>query len=201
MILSNGDAGKDVLDAIHLQAGQFQLQRHPTDLLALVGQIIERLQATTDRHRLSVQTDLLHLWVVVDPVRIEQVFSNLLSNAIKYSPQGGPVEVAIGLDEQSHNARVRIRDYGMGIPRDQQASLFGRFVRADNVRAARLRGTGLGLYLCRELIERHGGQICFESEEGVGTTFFFTLPLEADGEASGTMFVGTGCILEEKEDL
>jgi len=64
----------------------------------------------------------------------------------------------------------------MGIPREQQVHIFERFVRADNVRAARISGTGLGLYLCRELVERHGGRIYFASEEGVGSTFYFTLP-------------------------
>ncbi len=76
-----------------------------------------------------------------------------------------------------HEARFRVRDRGMGIPREQQAHIFGRFVRAENARAARIGGTGLGLYLCRELIERQGGHIYFESEEHVGTTFFFSLPL------------------------
>jgi signal transduction histidine kinase len=96
----------------------------------------------------------------------------LLSNAIKYSPEGGPIDIIIWQDEQTHDAHFCIRDRGMGIPRAQQAHLFGRFVRAGNVQEVGIRGTGLGLYLCRELVERHGVRIWFESEEQVGSTFF-----------------------------
>jgi PAS domain S-box-containing protein len=167
---------EDLLDVTRVQAGQFQLRLSPTDLVALTRKVADQLQTTTERHHLSVQAALPHVWAMVDAFRIEQVLANLLSNAIKYSPQGGPVEVTIGKDAKTRAARLSVRDYGMGIPYKQQAYLFGRFVRADNARAAGIRGTGLGLYLCRELIERHGGYICFESREGVGTTFFFSLP-------------------------
>jgi signal transduction histidine kinase len=167
---------EDLLDVTRVQAGQFQLQRSLTDLVALTRQVVEKIRTTTDRHHLSVQTSLAHLWASVDAFRLEQVLSNLLTNAIKYSPQGGPIEVTIWNDAEAHEARFSVRDHGMGIPREQQAHIFGRFVRADNVRATRISGTGLGLYLCRELVERHGGHIWFESEEHLGSTFFFTLP-------------------------
>lgn len=167
---------EDLLDATRVQAGQFQLHPCPTDLVSLTWQVIERLQTTTTNHRISLDTALAHLWADVDAERIEQVLSNLLSNAIKYSPQGGPVEVTLEKEIHTHEVRFRIRDEGMGIPREQQAHLFRSFVRADNVRSARISGTGLGLYLCRELVERHGGRIWFESNEGLGTTFFFVLP-------------------------
>ncbi|GHO71546.1 hypothetical protein KSC_104380 [Ktedonobacter sp. SOSP1-52] len=167
---------EELLDVTRVQAGQFQLERRSTDLVALTRQVIEQIQATTDRHQLTFHTSLAQLWVMIDSCRIEQVLSNLLSNAIKYSPEGGPIEITLKEHAETHEARFRIRDQGMGIPRVQQAHLFGRFVRGENVRVAGIRGTGLGLYLCRELIERHGGQISFESEEGVGSTFFFSLP-------------------------
>ena len=73
---------------------------------------------------------------------------------------------------------LAIRDKGIGIPASQQARMFGRFVRAENARASEITGTGLGLYISRELVERHGGRLWFESAEGVGSTFFFTLPLQ-----------------------
>jgi PAS domain S-box-containing protein len=169
---------EDVLDVTRVQAGQFQLRRSSTELVTLTRQVVEQLQTTTDHHQLSIQTALAHLWAFVDAFRVEQVLSNLLTNAIKYSPQGGSIEVAIGKDEETSEARFSVRDHGMGIPQEQQAHLFGRFVRAENVQTARIPGTGLGLYLCRELVERHGGHIWFQSEEHPGSTFFFTFPCD-----------------------
>ena len=169
---------EDLLDVTRVQAGQFQLQRSSTELVTLTRQVVEQLQTTTDHHQLSIQTALAHFWACVDAFRIEQVLSNLLTNAIKYSPQGGSIEVTMGKDEETSEARFSVRDHGMGIPREQQARIFGRFVRAENVQTARIPGTGLGLYLCRELVERHGGHIWFQSEEHAGSTFFFTLPCD-----------------------
>lgn len=167
---------EEVLDATRLQAGHLHLQCQPTELIGFTRRIVEQLQATTRLHRLSLEAGCSVLWASVDACRLEQILANLLSNAIKYSPQGGPIEVRIWQDEQAKEVSFSVRDQGMGIPSAQQARIFGRFVRAENVRAARLRGTGLGLYLCRELIERHGGRIWFQSAEHTGSTFFFTLP-------------------------
>ena len=110
---------------------------------------------------------------------MEQVLSNLLTNAIKYSPQGGSIVVTVGKDSTEHAAEIRVQDSGIGIPLHQQARIFGRFMRADNARAAGISGTGLGLYLCRALVEQHAGRLWFESGEGEGTTFFVTIPLVA----------------------
>ena len=112
-------------------------------------------------------------------MRLEQVFGNLLGNAIKYSPEGGPITVTVRADREAAFAEVRIQDTGIGIPAEQQAKMFQRFARASNVHDHQIAGTGLGLFVCRELVERHGGHIWFESAEGVGTTFFLTLPLTA----------------------
>jgi signal transduction histidine kinase len=117
------------------------------------------------------------LQVEIDRGRIEQVLSNLLSNAVKYSPQGGPIELSLREVDEPHTALLSIRDRVIGIPENSQARLFGRFVRAENARAAEITGAGLGLYLSRELVERHGGRLWFESQEGAGSTFSLTLPL------------------------
>jgi PAS domain S-box-containing protein len=124
----------------------------------------------------------------VDATRIEQVLLNLLSNAIKYSPDGGQVTITLtwrspqkdgATNDDANDAwiEIQVRDHGIGIPHEQQSLIFGRFVRADNAREAGISGSGLGLYISRGLIEQHGGDLWFESQEGKGTTFFVTLPL------------------------
>jgi signal transduction histidine kinase len=124
----------------------------------------------------------------VDATRIEQVLLNLLSNAIKYSPDGGQVTITLASrSPKNHSAtaedandewvELQVQDHGIGIPQEQQSLIFGRFVRADNAREAGISGSGLGLYISRGLIEQHGGDLWFESQEGKGTTFFVTLPL------------------------
>src|SRR6185312_6756727 len=135
------------------------------------------LQLTTERHRLVFQAEAEHLVAAIDPPRIEQVLTNLLTNAIKYSPEGGVIRVHLLACQQETHLQLSIQDQGIGIPLAQQAQIFGRFARAENARLQGIGGTGLGLYLCRELIEQHQGRIWFESSEGKGSTFFFTLPL------------------------
>jgi signal transduction histidine kinase len=170
---------EDLLDVTRLQAGRLTLHLTPTDLVALTMRVIKRLQLTTERHPLSLTTSAEHLVVEVDPQRLEQVLSNLLGNAIKYSPQGGPIEITMQEETAQQMVELSIRDHGIGIPAEQQVQIIGRFMRADNVRQHGIGGTGLGLYLCRELVERQGGRIWFESVEGEGSTFSVALPVYA----------------------
>ena len=168
---------EDLLDVTRLQAGRLVLSCAPTDLVALTRHAMAQRQMTTKQHAFSLDTEHPSLVVEVDRERIEQVLTNLLSNAIKYSPQGGPIELAIREEVEPHTALVSMRDRGIGIPALQQAHIFGRFVRAENARASEITGTGLGLFLSRELVERHDGRLWFESTEGAGSTFFMALPL------------------------
>lgn len=171
---------EDLLDVSRLQAGQLFLQRTLTDLIHLSQRLVERFQKTTTRHQLKLDAPQDQLEALVDPTRMEQVLANLLANALKYSPEGGPVEVSVEGRTDSQEVEIRVRDHGIGIPLHQQGRLFGRFMRADNAQAAGISGTGLGLYLCRALVEQHGGKLWFESREGAGSTFFVLLPVAAD---------------------
>jgi two-component system phosphate regulon sensor histidine kinase PhoR len=118
---------------------------------------------------------------MLDPQLLRQVVLNLVSNAIKYTPHGGHIDIRIGCD--GVGSRWSIRDSGIGIPKAGQARLFEKFFRADNVHTIDTEGTGLGLYLVRLIVERFGGTVAFESEEGHGSLFSFTLPL-ATGDPS-----------------
>lgn len=173
----------DLLDVTRLQGGRLELHPEPHDLVALVRRVVRRLAVTADHAHIAVVAGADHVVACIDPPRVEQVVSNLISNAIKYSPDGGTIAIEIQQDDTEGMAVIAIQDHGIGIPTTQQAHIFGRFVRADNARDRGIAGTGLGLYLCRELVERHGGRIWFTSAEGAGTTFFVALPLNREPES------------------
>jgi signal transduction histidine kinase/GAF domain-containing protein len=175
----------DLLDVTRLQAQHLELYIEPNDIVALARRVLTRQQVTTKKHALALLAPFEYLVVQIDPRRIEQVFNNLINNAIKYSPEGGSISITIGIDTTGQMAVISISDIGIGIPIHQQAHVFGRFVRADNARTNGIGGTGLGLYLCRELVEHHGGHIWFESTEGLGSTFFLTLPLLIEEDVDG----------------
>src|SRR6266849_180286 len=168
---------EDLLDVTRLQAGRLELHSEPIDLVALVQRIVARFRVTTEQHQIAVNATPEHIVILADPRRIEQVLSNLMNNAIKYSPGGGDIDISVREDQKDKAALLSVRDHGIGIPAHQQNRVFSRFMRADNAHAHHIGGTGLGLYLCRELVERHGGRIWFESVEGLGSTFFISLPL------------------------
>ncbi len=137
---------EDMLDVTRLQAGRLSLQIEPTNLIPLVQRLVKRVQMTTERHQISIETTLPYLVVSVDNKRIEQVLNNLLGNAIKYYPAGGSIEVQIDQNDHDHTAILSINDHGIGIPIHQQARIFDRFTRAENAQAYGIGGTGLGLY-------------------------------------------------------
>lgn len=166
----------DLLDVTRLQAGSLALHIEAVDLVKLTQRVIARLQMTAPQHTLTVTCPSQPQVVYVDSRRMEQVLTNLVNNAIKYSPGGGSIEVTVVENAEANSVVLSVRDYGIGIPAKQQARIFGRFMRADNAQALGIGGTGLGLYLCRGLVEQLGGRIWFESVEGKGSTFYVSLP-------------------------
>ncbi len=176
-----------LLDVSRLETQRLELNHDRMDLVALTSDTVDRLQMTTSRHTLRLRAPEEPVWVEGDAVRLSQVLGNLLMNAIQYSPAGGPVEVS--LQTQEGRAWVSVRDWGIGVAPEDQPHLFKRFYRGTRKGSSFLTGMGLGLYISREIVQRHGGDIVFHSQPGQGTTFLFWLPLapkpEPKGEPSG----------------
>ena len=169
----------ELLDVAKLQTGQLlTLERRPTDLVALTRELTEEHARSSPEHRFDLRTSLSELRGEWDPRRLEQVVNNLLANAVKYSPQGSSIVVQIDRCEERDEARIRVIDEGVGIPRDERERIFEWFARARNVEG-RVPGTGIGLAGARQIVEQHGGTIRVESEEGVGSTFVVYLPTGA----------------------
>lgn len=169
----------DLLEVSRVQAGDITLHLEPQDLVALARRIVARLHITPP-HQLRIVSKNTYVVGMVDRRRMEQVLTHLLTNAIKFSPEGGKIVIRLRENRASGLAELSVQDHGIGIPADQREQIFGRFVRAKNAQESGISGRGLGLYLCRELIQRHGGHLWFRSEEGQGTTFTLAVPLAGD---------------------
>jgi signal transduction histidine kinase len=167
----------DLLDVGRLESGRVVVHPAPTDLATVTTEVLDDLAALLQErgHRLTVDTEP-GLLTRVDPQLIRQALWNLTSNAFKYTPNEGQVDIRLRREEAG--LCWSVKDTGIGIPRAALARLFEKFYRADNVVSIETEGTGLGLYLARLIVERSGGQLTCESEEGRGSTFSVRLPLE-----------------------
>ncbi len=165
----------DLMDLSRLEARRLELLRQPTDLPAVVRSSVERVAPNAPDRRFDVVVHGDVPAAYADSDRVAQVVENLLSNAVKYGASGTPIviEVADGHGELS----VAVTNQGEGIPPEQVPRLFQRFQRSEGAQSSGLKGTGLGLYITRELVEAHGGRIMVESTPGAKTTFRFTLPV------------------------
>jgi PAS domain S-box-containing protein len=171
----------NLLDAAKAEAGVLRVEREPVRLERLVERTVEQRRGLTPNHRLLLEVAADLPLVDADPVRIEQVLANLLDNAIKYSPNGGPIRVYLGRDRG--NVVISVSDSGIGLTPDQAEHVFDRFYRADGALTRTTRGVGLGLFICKSLVEAHGGRIWVQSRPDGGSTFSYTLPALVEGAA------------------
>jgi signal transduction histidine kinase len=166
---------EDMLGADQVESGKFHYQFVETQITDLIDNILLELQPLLIRKNLRIVfTGKEGLpKVSVDQEKMRAVFQNLIDNAIKYTKAGGEIKINLKKDENA--VTVAISDDGIGIPLDQQKNIFGRFFRARNALKVQTDGSGLGLYIVKSIIEKHGGRVWFESVENKGTSFYFTI--------------------------
>lgn len=167
----------DLLDVSKIKAEKLQIEKDRFDCKALLEDIVKTYIQDITNHSFNLESNCQEAFVVADKLRIEQVVVNLLSNAVKYSPKS--TMVSIILEKQTTDLIIKVADQGIGLREEELTKVFGRFYRAEERGIA---GLGLGLYICSEIVRRHGGEIGVKSKYGIGSEFYFTLPLDVEGK-------------------
>ena len=170
----------DILDIERLESGKVTMEQVELDLAELMKSASETMQAMAGENKVSLETEPLKETVWADSDRVLQVLTNLLSNAIKFSDDDSVVKLrAVVLEGDDEGwIRIEVQDSGRGIPEGKQEKIFERFGQVDASDSREKGGTGLGLPICRTIVQQHGGELWVESELGKGSTFMFTLPTQ-----------------------
>ena len=168
----------NLLDSSRLQSGTLQMNLQIVRLDVVLRDMIQRSRLRDIDVSIELELESQGVMVSADPMRLGQVFDNLINNSSKYAPGS---KVIVNLDEDEKNAIITVSDNGPGIENEHLEKIFQRFYRVPETRMA-VRGSGLGLYICRQIIVAHNGTISAESEVGKGTTFHITLPLQQEEE-------------------
>ena len=163
-----------LLNVSRFEAGKIQIQTSPVDLADLIRQIEVDSDLGNKSHKI-IFVPMETTWVDVDQDKIAMVITNLISNAMKYSPVNTTIQVSC-IRTADHKAVVSVQDQGIGIKQADQPQIFDRFYRVESNQTASIAGFGIGLYICKEIVERHGGRIWVESTFGMGSTFSFSIP-------------------------
>ena len=176
----------DLLNVSRIESGKsLQLNlKKGVNLHDLCEKVVRAQKSYTTKHELHIKLDPAIPLIEADEDKIDQILTNLVNNAIKYSPKGGNVTLHAKM-MSTDLVQLGVSDEGMGIPKEQLSKMFQRFHRIDNRDTREIGGTGIGLFLVKNLVETHHGKIWIESEVGKGTTFFFTLPTEQPEEEEG----------------
>jgi len=165
---------ENLLELSRAQAQQLALYSELIDVKSLLRETLRKIKRQAPSHRFVTSVPSEPMLMNADPLRIERILYNLLENAAKYSPPGSQIKVSAKAEPE--RLVIGISDHGKGLSSSEQARIFGPFQRLENNRPDQARGAGLGLMVCRRLVEAHGGEIWVESKKGRGSTFFFSLP-------------------------
>jgi PAS domain S-box-containing protein len=163
-----------LFDVSQLELGQISMSRLRVDITNLIRRLVEEFQPMLQQHHLVLTLPEQRIVCIGDEMRLEQALRNLLQNALKYSPNGGQITVRLALG--AHQIMISLSDQGIGIPKHALPNLFQRFYRAENGTKQHISGIGVGLYIVKEVVTLHGGDVFVESEEGMGSTFTIYLP-------------------------
>ncbi len=167
-----------LLLASRISAGSLVLEKEAVELSSLVRRIVQRLQLLTDKHTFQMDFQPENPVVYADETLLEEVLVNLIENAIKYSPQGGKITISSKIEDNM--IRVSVADEGIGIKPEDMDRIFSRFSQTDIGLRRRFKGVGLGLHICKSIIEAHNGRIEVQSEPNKGSQFSFTLPWDPE---------------------
>ena len=167
----------ELLDVSRIETGRLEIRRDSIRWSTFVRDVVHRHHTAVSDRRFHLNVPDDTNIVSGDRDRLEQVLGNLLENAVKYSPDGS--EIFVNVEDKGDQVVTSVCDRGIGIPADELAQVFERFHRGRQVSSTNYGGLGLGLYITKQIIERHGGSIWVESKEGSGTTFYFSLPTVA----------------------
>jgi signal transduction histidine kinase len=165
----------ELLDVSRIETGRLDIRREPIQWSTFVRDVVHRHHTAVSDRRFHLDVPDRARVVLGDRDRLEQVLGNLLENAVKYSPDGS--EIFVSVEDRAEQVVTSVADRGIGIPTDELAQVFERFHRGRQVSSTNYGGLGLGLYITKQIVERHGGTIWVDSREGQGTTFYFSLPV------------------------
>jgi signal transduction histidine kinase len=167
----------DWIEALEIERGIVQLNPEPVDLAELIESMSFdfKEQARLKRQKLTIHVPRGLPKVLADKLKLRYILSKLLNNALGYTSESGTISIRVKHDEKT--VRVEVADTGVGIPYEDQPNVFKKFFRASNASLMQPNASGVGLFVARTLVQAQGGLIDFTSEEGKGTTFWFTLPI------------------------
>ncbi|MBI4138176.1 MAG: HAMP domain-containing histidine kinase [Candidatus Wildermuthbacteria bacterium] len=186
----------DLLDVSRIEEGRYLYEPAFKDIVAVVNSMADKYKEEAERRGVALLVQEVSggvPLVYIDEEKIRLAIQNLLENALRYTPRGG--RVTIELSHDTKEVRVAVRDTGMGIPESQQRRVFQKFFRATNAKSLDSEGSGLGLYLVKNIIQAHGGSVEFQTQEGKGSVFTLRVPLgkiESAPDAAGIRGISKG---------